>query len=66
VCVQLFDFAPVSWSLPAEKERMFKWVDDEAATHGPIHVRGTDVPTYICKPAMGLQGAGIKIVQVRV
>jgi hypothetical protein len=44
---------------------MFKWVDDEAAIHGPTYERGADVPTYICKPAMGLQGAGIKLVQVR-
>lgn len=47
----MFDFAPLSWSLPHEAERMFRWVDEDVAARKS----GADVPTFICKPAMGLQ-----------
>ncbi|KAK3277562.1 hypothetical protein CYMTET_14441 [Cymbomonas tetramitiformis] len=62
VCPEEFDFFPASWSLPNDLDNLVKHIQRDIEVNGPLSQRPT-IPTYIIKPATGLQGCGIKMTQ---
>lgn len=55
-----YDFSPPSWRMPNERQAMESSLNAERA-HRAQHSPDSPPPTFIIKPALGLQGQGIEL-----